>query len=48
MMRLGPRQIWVSDKVALKQIISQIDLNKVMMYAEMSRDKNSAGLFGEV
>jgi hypothetical protein len=47
-MRLGPRQIWVSDKTALKQIIQQIDLPKVMMYAEISREKESAGLFGEV
>jgi hypothetical protein len=47
-MRLGPRQIWVSDKTALKQILQQIDLPKVMMYAEISREKDSAGLFGEV
>ena len=47
-MRLGPRQVWISDKVALKQIIQKIDLPKVMMYAEISREKESAGLFGEV
>lgn len=47
-MRLGPRQIWVSDKTSLKQIIQGIDLPKVMMYAEISREKESAGLFGEV
>jgi hypothetical protein len=47
-MRLGPRQIWVADKHALKQIIQQIDLPKVIMYAEISREKESAGLFGEV
>lgn len=47
-MRLGPRQIWISDKDALKQILSTIDLPKVAMYAEISRDKTSPGLFGEV
>jgi hypothetical protein len=47
-MRLGPRQIWVADAHALKQIIQQIDLPKVIMYAEISREKESAGLFGEV
>jgi hypothetical protein len=47
-MRLGPRQIWVADKDALKQVIQQIDLPKVIMYAEISREKESAGLFGEV
>lgn len=47
-LRLGPRQVWISDKVALKQIIQTIDLPKVTMYAEISREKESAGLFGEM
>lgn len=46
--RLGPRQIWVSDKVALKDILLTTDLPKVSMYAEISRDRNSPGLFGEM
>lgn len=46
--RLGPRQIWVSDKDALKQILVKVDLPKVAMYSEISRDKLSPGLFGEM
>jgi hypothetical protein len=46
--RLGPRHIWVSDKESLKQILSTIDLPKVAMYAEISRDRTSPGLFGEM
>ncbi|KAF4449235.1 hypothetical protein F53441_7454 [Fusarium austroafricanum] len=46
--RLGPRHVWVSDKDSLKQILSTIDLPKVAMYAEISRDKKSPGLFGEI
>ncbi|KLO97031.1 Cytochrome P450 3A5 [Fusarium fujikuroi] len=46
--RLGPRHIWVSDKESLKQILSTIDLPKVAMYAEISRDRTSPGLFGEI
>ncbi|RYO11808.1 hypothetical protein AA0111_g12720 [Alternaria arborescens] len=46
--RLGPRQIWVSDKGAMKQILLTIDLPKVTMYAEISRDRSSPGLFGEI
>jgi hypothetical protein len=46
--RLGPRQVWVSDKEALKQILVKVDLPKVAMYAEISRDKLSPGLFGEM
>lgn len=46
--RLGPRQVWVSDKEALKQILVRIDLPKVAMYSEISRDKLSPGLFGEM
>lgn len=46
--RLGPRHVWVSDKEALKQILSTIDLPKVAMYAEISRDRTSPGLFGEM
>ncbi|KAI3392842.1 hypothetical protein diail_5048 [Diaporthe ilicicola] len=46
--RLGPRQIWVSDKEALKQILVKVDLPKVAMYSEISRDKLSPGLFGEI
>ncbi|KAF2768077.1 hypothetical protein EJ03DRAFT_352515 [Teratosphaeria nubilosa] len=33
--RLGPRQVWISDKAALKQILSTVDLPKVAMYAEI-------------
>ncbi|KAF5585627.1 cytochrome P450 monooxygenase family 3 subfamily A [Fusarium subglutinans] len=46
--RLGPRQVWISDKEAMKQILSKIDLPKVAMYAEISRDRFSPGLFGEI
>jgi hypothetical protein len=46
--RLGPRQIWVSDKDALKEILVKVDLPKVAMYSEISRDKLSPGLFGEM
>lgn len=46
--RLGPRQIWVSDKDAMKVILQKVDLPKVAMYAEVSRDPLSPGLFGEV
>lgn len=46
--RLGPRQIWVADKQALKEILVTTDLPKVTMYAEISRDRNSPGLFGEM
>jgi hypothetical protein len=46
--RLGPRHVWVSDKDSLKQILSTVDLPKVAMYAEISRDRNSPGLFGEM
>jgi hypothetical protein len=47
-MRLGPCQVWISDKAAMKEILSTVDLPKVAMYAEISREKESAGLFGEV
>lgn len=46
--RLGPRQVWISDKEAMKQILLKIDLPKVAMYAEISRDRFSPGLFGEM
>jgi hypothetical protein len=46
--RLGPRQIWVADKRAVKEILLKQDLPKVVMYSEISREKESAGLFGEV
>lgn len=46
--RLGPRQVWISDKDSLKQILSIIDLPKVAMYAEISRDRYNPGLFGEI
>lgn len=46
--RLGPRQIWVSEKDGLKDILQTTDLPKVTMYAEISRDRNSPGLFGEM
>ncbi|KAL8298843.1 hypothetical protein RB600_003395 [Gaeumannomyces tritici] len=46
--RLGPRQIWIADKDALKDILLRIDLPKVAMYSEISRDKHSPGLFGEI
>ncbi|KAH7123056.1 cytochrome P450 [Dactylonectria macrodidyma] len=31
-----------------KQVLSTVDLPKVAMYAEISRDRNSPGLFGEI
>ncbi|QDS73814.1 hypothetical protein FKW77_006095 [Venturia effusa] len=46
--RLGPRQIWVSDIKAVKQCLSTIDLPKVKMYSEISRDRQAPGLFGEI
>ncbi|OHF03155.1 cytochrome P450 3A9 [Colletotrichum orchidophilum] len=46
--RLGPRQVWISDKEAMKEILIKTDLPKVAMYAEISRDKFSPGLFGEM
>ncbi|KAK1979002.1 cytochrome P450 [Colletotrichum cereale] len=46
--RLGPRQVWISDKEAMKEILVKTDLPKVAMYAEISRDKFSPGLFGEI
>ncbi|KAI1497971.1 cytochrome P450 [Biscogniauxia marginata] len=46
--RLGPRQVWISDKKAIKQILQTVDLPKVAMYAEISRDRFSPGLFGEI
>ncbi|KAJ5703250.1 cytochrome P450, partial [Penicillium malachiteum] len=46
--RLGPRQIWISDKEALKAVLMTVDLPKVSMYAEISRDRTSPGLFGEI
>ncbi|TLD36766.1 cytochrome p450 [Venturia nashicola] len=48
MIRLGPRHIWVSDITAVKQCLSTIDLPKVKMYSEISRDRNAPGLFGEI
>jgi hypothetical protein len=46
--RLGPRQVWISDKESMKQILVSIDLPKVAMYAEISRDRYNPGLFGEM
>ncbi|EOD46056.1 putative cytochrome p450 3a9 protein [Neofusicoccum parvum UCRNP2] len=46
--RLGPRQVWIADKTAMQQILSTIDLPKVTMYAEISRDRFAPGLFGEI
>lgn len=46
--RLGPRHIWVADKEAMKSILMTTDLPKVTMYAEISRDRSSPGLFGEM
>jgi hypothetical protein len=46
--RIGPRQIWIADKIAMKQILQTVDLPKVSMYAEISRDRFSPGLFGEM
>ncbi|KAJ5716754.1 cytochrome P450 [Penicillium malachiteum] len=46
--RLGPRQVWVSDSEALKVILMTEDLPKITMYADISRDRTSPGLFGEI
>ncbi|KAK2589787.1 hypothetical protein QQS21_012531 [Conoideocrella luteorostrata] len=46
--RLGPKQVWVSDKKAMKDVLATTDLPKVSMYAEISRDRQSPGLFGEI
>ncbi|KXH59670.1 cytochrome P450 3A9 [Colletotrichum salicis] len=40
--------VWISDKETMKQILVKKDLPKVAMYAEISRDKFSPGLFGEI
>jgi hypothetical protein len=48
MVRLGPRQVWISDKECMRQILVSIDLPKVAMYAEISRDRHYPGLFGEM
>lgn len=48
MARLGPRQVWVADPVALKAMLFQIDLPKVATYKEFSRDRKSPGIFGEM
>jgi hypothetical protein len=45
--RLGPRQVWIADKKSVKEIISSIDLPKVALYAEFSRDRYNPGLLGE-
>lgn len=46
--RIGPRHVWIADKFAMKQILQTVDLPKVAMYAEISRDRFSPGLFGEM
>ncbi|RAK95987.1 cytochrome P450 [Aspergillus ibericus CBS 121593] len=46
--RLGPRQVWIADKDAIQKILMTVDLPKVAMYAEISRDRASPGLFGEI
>lgn len=46
--RLGPRQIWISDKESMKKILVSVDLPKVAMYSEISRDRYNPGLFGEI
>lgn len=46
--RLGPRQVWVADKDALKIILVKDDLPKVATYKEFSRDRHSPGIFGEM
>lgn len=46
--RLGPRQVWVADKDALKMILVKDDLPKVATYKEFSRDRHSPGIFGEM
>ncbi|KAJ5741103.1 cytochrome P450 [Penicillium malachiteum] len=46
--RLGPRQVWISDMEAMKAILMTVDLPKVTMYAEISRDRTAPGLFGEI
>lgn len=46
--RMGPRQVWVSDKASLKEILLTTDLPKVAMYSEISRDRTAPGLFGEM
>lgn len=46
--RLGPRQVWIADKDALKTILVKDDLPKVATYKEFSRDRYSPGIFGEM
>jgi hypothetical protein len=46
--RLGPRQVWISDKAAVKDALVVFDLPKIAMYAEISRDRYAPGLFGEM
>jgi hypothetical protein len=45
--RLGPRQVWVSEKAAIHQILLEEDLPKIGMYGEISRYRKEPGLVGE-
>lgn len=43
--RLGSRQIYVSDKHAIRQLLAKENLPKVNWYASLSRDPKTAGMF---
>ncbi|EPQ31815.1 cytochrome p450 monooxygenase [Pseudozyma flocculosa PF-1] len=43
--RLGSRQIYVSDKEAIKQLLAKENQPKVNWYAALSRDPKTAGMF---
>ncbi|PWN47599.1 cytochrome P450 [Violaceomyces palustris] len=43
--RMGSRQIYVSDKEAIRQLLAKENLPKVNWYAGLSRDPKTAGLF---
>ncbi|KIS65755.1 Cytochrome P450 monooxygenase involved in Ustilagic Acid production [Mycosarcoma maydis] len=46
--RLGSRQIYVSDKDAIRQLLAKENLPKVNWYASLSRDPKTAGMFTTV
>lgn len=46
--RVAPRVVWISELEAVKKALVQIDLPKVATYRDLSRDKSSVGIFGEL
>ncbi|KAN0066594.1 cytochrome P450 cyp2 [Thecaphora frezii] len=44
-LRMGSRQVYVSDKDAIKQLLAKENQPKVNWYASLSRDPKTAGMF---